>query len=431
MCRPVENEEKKDFVKVEENEHTTFAQFGLDDRLMRAIRDHGFARPTPIQIQAIPELLQGHDLIGAAQTGTGKTVAFLLPSLHALLGVKPRPRSPKMVVLAPTRELALQITDEARSFMRHTPMKVCAVYGGASIQKQAKLLRAGVDLVVATPGRLLDQMRRGNVHFDDLDILVLDEADRMLDMGFLPDMRKILREMPPERQTMMFSATMPVEVQGLANEFLREPIQIHIKSATPPDAITQVLYSVPKHLKTDLLLELLQAKQVESMLVFTRTKVGADVVGRKLKEAGISVAIIHGDYSQRERLKALRRFKDGQVKVLVATNLASRGLDIEDISHVVNFDVPEQAEDYVHRIGRTARAQAEGDALTLVTPEDERDIAKIEHLLGYTLPRERLESFDYEVEAPSWAKPSFEALLEKASEDDEKTVDRWRSLARF
>jgi ATP-dependent RNA helicase RhlE len=417
-------------VNVEETDTHSFDQFDLDDRLMRVVKDHGFTQPTPIQIQAIPELRRGKDLIGAAQTGTGKTVAFLLPSLHVLLGDKPRPRRPQMVVLAPTRELALQITDEATSFMRHTPMKVCAVYGGSSIQKQIKQLRAGVDLVVATPGRLMDHMRRGNVQFDDLKIVVLDEADRMLDMGFLPDMRQILREMPQDRQTMMFSATMPAEIEGLANEFLTDPVPLHIKTATPPEAINQVLYPVPKHLKTELLLALLKAKSVESMLVFTRTKVGADVVGRKLKDAGISAAIIHGDYSQRERLKALRRFKENQVKVLVATNLASRGLDIEDISHVVNYDVPDQAEDYVHRIGRTARAQAEGDALTLVTPEDEREIAKIEHLLGYRVSRERLGDFDYEVEAPSWAKPSFEALLDK-SDDEEKTVDRWRSLARF
>jgi ATP-dependent RNA helicase RhlE len=252
----------------------------------------------------------------------------------------------------------------------------------------------------------------------------------MLDMGFLPDMRAIIRRMPDDRQTMMFSATMPAPVQGLANEFLVDPLKIEIEASTPPATLNQVMYPVPKHLKLDLLLAILKQKDVDSMLVFTRTKVGADTVGRQLREANISLDVIHGDFSQKQRLRALDRFKKGRVRVLVATNIASRGLDIQDISHVVNFDVPQHAEDYVHRIGRTARAHAEGDALTLVTPEDEREIAKIEHLLGHSIPREKLAGFDYDVPAPSWAKPSFEALLAKAR-GDEDPVDHWRSLARF
>lgn len=408
----------------------TFLEFNLSRPLMQALEEHGFTDPTPIQIEAIPPAKEGLDIIGTAQTGTGKTVAFLLPSLEKIMGTKPRSRHPQMLVMAPTRELVLQIAEEAKAFARHTPVQVCAVYGGASIGKQADQLKRGADVVVATPGRLLDQLRRGNIRFDDIEILVLDEADRMLDMGFLPDMREIIRQVPRDRQTMMFSATIPAPVQGLANEFMVDPYKIEIEASTPPATIDQIIMPVPKHLKMDLLLALLKQRKVESMLVFTRTKVNADVVGRKLRENKIKVEVIHGDFSQRRRERALQKFKQGKVQVLVATNIASRGLDIEDISHVVNFDVPQHAEDYVHRIGRTARAKAEGTAITLVTPEDERAIAKIEHLLGHEVPRERLEDFDYEVEAPSWARPSFEALMEKARGKESK-VDRWRSISRF
>ena len=407
-----------------------FEEFKLSRPLMQAIEEHGFTDPTPIQIEAMPVASEGQDIIGCAQTGTGKTVAFLLPSLEKVMGEKPRSRYPQMLVMAPTRELVLQITEEAKAFAKHTPVKVCAVYGGASINKQANQLERGVDIVVATPGRLLDQMRRGNIKFDDIKILVLDEADRMLDMGFLPDMREIIRQVPNDRQTLMFSATIPAPVQGLANEFMNNPYKIEIEASTPPEALEQQLYPVPKHLKMDLLLALLENKQVDSMLIFTRTKVNADVVGRQLREAGVSVDVIHGDFSQRSRERALSKFKKGKARVLVATNIASRGLDIEEISHVVNYDVPQHAEDYVHRIGRTARAKAEGIAITLVTPEDERAIAKIEHLLGHELDRVQLKEFDYDVEAPSWAKPSFEALLEKARGKESK-VDRWRSISRF
>lgn len=409
----------------------TFNEFRLDDVLLKAVEEQGFESPTPIQVEAIPPLVDGEDVVGCAQTGTGKTVAFILPALQKIMGTKPRPNRPQMVVLAPTRELALQIASEAERFGVHTPTKVCAVYGGSSISQQTDMLKNGVDIVVATPGRLMDHMRRGNVKFDDVQILVLDEADRLLDMGFLPDMRTIIGAMPKDRQTLMFSATMPASVQGLANEFLRDPLRIDIKASTPPETLTQSLYPVPKHLKDELLLALLEQKQVESMLLFTRTKVNADMVGRKLRDAGVKVDVIHGDYSQRRRLSALRKFKQGDIRVLVATNIAARGLDIEDISHVVNFDVPEHPEDYVHRIGRTARANAEGTAITLVTSEDERAIAKIEYLLGRELPRRKLDNFDYDVSAPSWAKPSFEALLDKARGDKEEKIDRWRSISRF
>lgn len=408
----------------------SFEEFGFSPLLLEAVSRRGFDEPTPIQIEGIPEALAGRDILGCAQTGTGKTVAFLLPAIERLSQQKGKHRWPRLVVMAPTRELVLQIADEANDFAAGTGLSVCAVFGGGSIGKQAHQLRRGADLVVATPGRLMDHMRRGNIRFNEMQILVIDEADRMLDMGFLPDMRQIIDQMPAERQTMMFSATMPSTVAGLANEFLNQPVRIDIKVATPPESIEQRFYPVPLHLKVQLLVDLIRSQTVDSMLVFTATKINADMVFRKLKDAGVSAACIHGDYRQRDRLAALKKFRDGKVKVLVATNVASRGLDIEDISHVANFDVPEHAEDYVHRIGRTARADADGNAITLVTPEDERAVAKIEAFLGRKIPRVRLDGFDYDVPAPSWAKPSFEALLKKAQGDDDD-VERWRSLARF
>jgi ATP-dependent RNA helicase RhlE len=408
----------------------SFEEFGFSQPLLAAVERKGFEAPTQIQVEVIPEAQAGHDLIGCAQTGTGKTVAFLLPAIEHLAGSSAEGPGPRLVVLAPTRELVLQIADEAREFASSLGLGATAVFGGGSIRKQADQLRRGSDIVVATPGRLMDHMRRRNLRFKDLAILVIDEADRMLDMGFLPDMREIIGQMPAKRQTMMFSATMPTTVAGLANEFLHNPVRIDVKVATPPESIDQRLYPVPRHLKTELLVDLIRGSNVESMLVFTATKANADVLYRMLVEAGVSTAIIHGDFKQKDRLAALNRFKKGDVKVLVATNVASRGLDIEGISHVANFDVPEHAEDYVHRIGRTARAEADGVAITLVTPEDERQVARIESFLSKKLPRLRLDGFNYDVPAPSWAKPSFEALLAKAR-GDEDDVERWRSLAKF
>jgi ATP-dependent RNA helicase RhlE len=408
-----------------------FGKFELNEALLRAVEAAGFTTPTPIQLRAIPPALEGHDVLGVAQTGTGKTAAFALPSLQRLLAT-PRSRQARqvrMVVLAPTRELALQITEDTRALARFTDLRILAVYGGAPLGKQADELRRGVEVIIATPGRLLDHWNRRNLGFDRLEILVLDEADRMLDMGFLPDIETIVARMPADRQTHLFTATMPSPIQGLTYRFMRTPERIVIENARPPAALRQQLYPVPKHLKQSLLIELLGRSQVESALVFTAMKRDADVVARNLREAGLSVAVMHGDFAQKDRVRALESFRQGNVSILVATNVAARGLDIEGISHVVNYDVPEEAEDYIHRIGRTARVEAEGMAWTLATPEDEGAIAAIEYLLGENLERVRLDGFDYSVPAPDWAKPSA-AEVRRSVTSGRGSIARWKSLTR-
>jgi ATP-dependent RNA helicase RhlE len=387
----------------------------------------GYVETTPIQAQAIPPGLRGTDIVGCAQTGTGKTCAFVLPALERLLRDQTNTKNPRVVILEPTRELAIQVAGETRKLAARTSLRVAAVYGGAGMRKQTDRLRRGVDIVVATPGRLMDHMRRKNVNFQDLQILVLDEADRMLDMGFLPDIRDIVRRMPRQRQTMLFSATMPPTILALARQFQRDPLRIDIDLVQPPEAIHQALYPVPKHLKTQLLLAMLEKAEVNRTLVFTRTKQEADIVTRQLEQAKISVACIHGDFRQRDRVAALEGFRSGQHQVLVATNIAARGLDVEGISHVINYDVPEHAEEYVHRIGRTARAEADGDAITLVTPDDEPLIYRIEYKLGRKIERATLPSFNYDVPAPSWAKPSVKTLQRQARQK-QSLADRWRSM---
>jgi len=408
-----------------------FEELHLDSRLLRALHRESILTPTPIQAGAIPPALEGRDVLGVAQTGTGKTAAFVLPAVHRLLAVaEPRqPKRPRMIVLAPTRELALQIADHARALAQFADIRIGVVYGGAPLGKQAEDLRRGLDIVVATPGRLLDHLQRRNLDFSDLRILVLDEADRMLDMGFLPDIERIVERMPEARQTMLFSATMPGPIQGLTYRFMRKPERIEIGNSRPPQILQQELYPVPKHLKLALLTALLRRTSVESTLVFTRTKQDADVVARKLREAGLSVGVMHGDFAQKERVRALDQFRDGHVRILVATNIAARGLDIEGISHVINYDVPEEAEDYVHRIGRTARVTAEGMAWTLVTDEDEGLISAIEYLLGEKIERLRLEGFDYDVPVPDWAKPSPQAVRRSVT-NRRGAIGRWKSLTR-
>ncbi len=404
-----------------------FTELDLSKPLQEAISALEYKETTPIQTQAIPPGLQRCDIVGCAQTGTGKTLAFLLPALERLLRDPTKTKNPRVVVLEPTRELAIQVAGETRKLAARTSLRIASVYGGAGMKKQTDKLRRGVDIVVATPGRLMDHTRRKNVNFKDLQVLVLDEADRMLDMGFLPDIRWILSRMPRQRQTMLFSATIPPTISALARQFQRDPVSIEIDLARPPEAIQQALYPVPKHLKTQLLLAILEQMEVRSMLVFTRTKREADIVTRQLRQTRIAVACIHGDFKQRDRISALEGFRSGKHRVLVATNIAARGLDVEGISHVINYDVPEHPEDYVHRIGRTARYEADGDAITLVTPDDEALIHRIEYLLGRKIERKTLPGFDYDVPTPSWAKPSVKALMQRATQS-QSLASRWRSM---
>ena len=404
-----------------------FTELDLSEPLQKAISALGYEETTPVQAQAIPPGLQGRDIVGCAQTGTGKTLAFVLPALEHLLQDQSKTKNPRVVVLEPTRELAIQVAEETRKVAARTPLRVVSVYGGAGMRRQIDKLRQGVDVVIATPGRLMDHMRRRNVNFKDLQILVLDEADRMLDMGFLPDIKHIISRMPRQRQTMLFSATIPPTVSALARQFQHDPVSIEIDMAHPPEAIQQALYPVPKHLKVQLLLAMLERMDIDSMLVFTRTKQEADIVTRQLRQARIAVACIHGDFKQRERISALEGFRSGKHRVLIATNIAARGLDVEGISHVINYDVPEHPENYVHRVGRTGRAEADGDAITLVTPDDEGLIHRIEYLLGHKIERKTLPGFNYDVPTPSWAKPSPKALIQQVTQS-QSLADRWRSM---
>ncbi len=371
-----------------------FARLGLPPAILKGVRAAGYSVPTPIQQRAIPIVLAGDDLVGAAQTGTGKTAAFVLPILARLLDGIPALRA---LVLVPTRELAAQVETNARDYARYTRLRPGVVFGGVPIGPQERMLRhEGVDLLVATPGRLLDLHGRQSVSLDDIEILVLDEADRMVDMGFAPDLRRILRLLPTNRQTLMFSATMPPELNKVASEALRHPKRVDLAPPSRPAAgITQAVYPVPRHLKTDLLDEVLLSTDIGSAIVFTRTKHGADRLTRQLERRGHSVAAIHGDRTQGQRERALADLKRGRIQILVATDIASRGIDVEDISHVINYDVPHTPEDYVHRIGRTGRVDALGDAFTLMSPEEQSDLTAIERFLGRSIPRVTVPDFDY------------------------------------
>ncbi|MDQ6770691.1 MAG: DEAD/DEAH box helicase, partial [Gemmatimonadota bacterium] len=345
----------------------SFAELDLAPEVLRAVIDAGYTHPTPIQQQAIPLALAGRDLIGLAQTGTGKTAGFTLPIIHNLISApiadadgKPLHRV-RVLILTPTRELAAQVEESFRKYGKYTELRVVPIFGGVGIEPQSKALRRGVDVVVATPGRLLDHMERENVSFNDLEVLVLDEADRMLDMGFAPQLNRIVSEVPPYRQTLLFSATMPPEVEALARTYLRKPVVVQIgRRSEAVSTVTHAVYPVPRERKTKLLVELLKEAQMDSVLIFTRTKHGADRVVRHLEEEEIAATAMHADKSQGERTRALEDFKSGKIRVLVATDIAQRGLDVSGISHVINYDVPQQPEDYVHRIGRTGRAAATG-----------------------------------------------------------------------
>ncbi len=379
-----------------------FKALGLHPHLVQAVREMRYAEPTPIQAEAIPAILAGRDLLATAQTGTGKTAAFLLPILHQLLALPHG--TTQALVITPTRELAQQIDDVCLGLAYHTPLSVGLLVGGAPMGPQEKALRAGVELVVATPGRLLDHMRQSQVRFDHLHTLVLDEADRMLDMGFLPDLKRIIARLPAREQTLLFSATMPPVIAKLAREILRDPLTIQIgRRSTPAVGITQAAYPVAEHLKTALLRYLLRHTEMPSVLVFTRTKNAARRLTRAIAADGFAVAELHSNLTQPQRNRAMEGFRRGDFQVLVATNIAARGLDVTHITHVISFDVPSVPDDYVHRIGRTGRAEAEGDAFVLVSPAEEKSLTRIERQIGQRLPRVTLPDFDYSQAAPERA----------------------------
>jgi len=380
-----------------------FSTLGLEARILRAVQEAGYTEPTPIQTAAIPPILAGHDLIGIAQTGTGKTAAFTLPMLTKLAALPASGRrGTRVLVVAPTRELVLQIEENVKIYAKHLPLTVATVFGGVGEQPQIRALRAGTDIVVACPGRLLDLMGQRCADFSSLKYLVLDEADRMLDMGFLPDIRRIVQQLPKQRQTLMFSASLSQEIESLTHEFQRAPKIVQIgRRANPAETVTQLVYEVPKHLKPALLLHLLRDPGMDMVLVFSRMKHGADRIARQLEQNGIRTATLHSNRSQNQRLKALKDFKSGAVRVLVATDIAARGIDVDGISHVVNYDFPMHSEDYVHRIGRTGRAHAVGDAISFVTPEDHAELRALERFIGRGIVRKKAEGFNYAVAGPA------------------------------
>ncbi len=402
--------------------HTVaFAALNLHPTLLRGVEDLGFVRPTPIQEKAIPQALTGRDLLACAATGSGKTAAFLLPILHQLMD-KPRGTT-RALVLAPTRELALQILADAHALAPHTGIRAAAVHGGVGMGPQEKAFRTGADFIIATPGRLLDHFQYRYAALSGLEFLVLDEADRMLDMGFMPDIKRILKHIPTPKQTLFFSATMPPAIEKLTAQILRKPIKIALqRKAAPAKGVTQALYPVPASLKGALLTELFLKGQIQEALVFTRTKHRADRLAKVLNRHGILADRIHGNRSQAQRTKALAGFKAGNFRVLVATDIAARGIDVEALGHVVNFDVPAVPEDYIHRVGRTARADALGEAFTLVTPEDEGQIHRIEKAVGSKIKRVRLEGFEYGATA--------EAPLEVPRGERIKAIRATRAKAR-
>src|SRR6266566_1847917 len=380
-----------------------FRALNLSPQMLQAVRDAGYTEPTPIQVAAIPLILAGHDVIGIAQTGTGKTAAFVLPILMKLAASmhNGQRNGPRALVVAPTRELVVQIEENVRAYAKHVPLRMATVFGGVSERPQIDALRSGVDLIVATPGRLIDLMDQRVANLSGVEFLVLDEADRMLDMGFLPPIRRIVKALPQKRQTLMFSASLSREIEQLTHQFQQSPKIVQIgRRANPAETVTQFAYEVPPHLKSALLLHLLGDPKFDTVLVFTRTKRGADKIARRLESSGIKTGTIHSNRSQNQRLRALKDFKSGAVRVLVATDIAARGIDVDGISHVVNYDFPMHSEDYVHRIGRTGRAHAVGDAISFVTPEDQTALRSLERFIGRGIVGKRAEGFNYEAAAP-------------------------------
>ncbi|MDW7645952.1 MAG: DEAD/DEAH box helicase [Desulfuromonadales bacterium] len=376
----------------------SFHSFQLHPQVAAGVSAAGYSTPTPIQTQAIPPVMAGRDVMGLAQTGTGKTAAFALPILNRLMdGPRGQVRA---LIIAPTRELAEQIHGAITNLGEQTRLRSLTVYGGVNINPQIQKLKRGAEIVVACPGRLLDHIRQGTIDLSRLEVLVLDEADQMFDMGFFPDIRRILAHLPAKRQTLLFSATMPAEIRKLSSEVLRDPLTVQVDRVSPATTVSHALYPVAQHLKTDLLLQLLQHTDTGSVLVFTRTKHRAKRLGLQLEKAGYKAASLQGNLSQNRRQAALDGFRDGSFQILVATDIAARGIDVSQVSHVVNYDIPDTPETYIHRIGRTGRAARSGDAFTLVTGEDTAMVRAIEKVLGNAVERRKVAGFDYDQPAP-------------------------------
>jgi ATP-dependent RNA helicase RhlE len=376
-----------------------FDSFGLSPIILSNVKALGYVTPTPIQQQSIPSILAGKDLMGLAQTGTGKTAAFALPILQRLM------QGPhgyvRVLIIAPTRELAQQIHDAIVAFAKGTKLHTVTLYGGVNINPQIKTLERGVEIVVGCPGRILDHLQQRTLDLSKIEVLVLDEADQMFDMGFLPDIRRILRHLPKQRQTLLFSATMPDSIHDLAHDILHHPVKVKIGQTAPAATVKQALFPVPMHLKSALLIHLLKKTHKESVLVFTRTKHTAKKIALKLEQAGFSATSLQGNLSQNKRQSAMQGFRDGSLQILVATDIASRGIDVASISHVINYDIPNVVEAYIHRIGRTGRAAKEGEAFTLITQEDHSQVRAIEQVLGKKIEQRQLEDFDYKAAAPA------------------------------
>jgi superfamily II DNA/RNA helicase len=395
-----------------------FEDFGLSADILRALADQGYVHPTPIQAEAIPIVLQGRDVMGAAQTGTGKTAGFSLPIIQLLLAHASASASParhpvRALILTPTRELADQVADNVKAYSRHTPLRSTVIFGGMDMAPQTAALRAGVEIVIATPGRLLDHVQQKTLNLSQTQILVMDEADRMLDMGFLPDLQRIINLLPKRRQNLMFSATFSPEIKKLANSFLNDPVMIEVaRSNATADNVTQIVYKVEDEAKRDAVSHIIRERGLKQVIVFSNTKIGASRLARHLEKEGVKASAIHGDKTQAERMAALEAFKQGPIEVLVATDVAARGLDIAELPCVINFDLPYNAEDYVHRIGRTGRAGASGDAISLCTDKDARLLADIEKLIKHKLVPVPLSGFM--VQRSSERRPRREETEERA-----------------
>ncbi len=381
----------------------SFTQLNLSTEILRAIADQGYTEPTPIQAQAIPPILEGRDIMGAAQTGTGKTASFTLPMLNRLqpdanTSASPARHPIRALILVPTRELAIQVYDSVKAYGKHLPLRCAAVYGGMDMEPQTRELRAGVEILVATPGRLLDHIQQKNMHLSKVEILVLDEADRMLDMGFLPDIKRILALIPAQRQSLLFSATFSEEIKKLASTLLRDPVLIEVaRRNSVTELITHLVHPVARDHKRALLTHLIKSQDLQQILVFVRTKHGASRLAQQLERDGITATAIHGDKTQPQRTEALAQFKQGAVRALVATDVAARGLDIEELPHVVNFELPTTPEDYIHRIGRTGRAGTKGDAISLVSEDEREQLEAIEKLLKFKLTKKIVAGFELEI----------------------------------